>query len=55
MEQTNNDNSSSVAGGSSKSEMYDESENKNNLFKTKRSYIKVENKKRDELIQIVEQ
>lgn len=48
MEQTNNDNSSSVAG-SSKSEMYDESDNKN-LFKTKRSYIKVENKKRDELI-----
>lgn len=54
LEHLNNDDSSSIAG-SSKSEMYDESHRNNENTKAKRSYIKVENKKRDELIEIVEQ
>lgn len=34
--------------------MYDENDPNQLMFKTKRSYIKVENKKKDDLIQIVE-
>lgn len=51
--QSGGDNSSSIVG-SSKSENFDEDDQNKSLFKTKRSYIKVENKKRDELIDIVE-